>query len=101
LTYSVSAFLATEIVLTSLNKKYLLGSAKTTLDLIRRDFSYLKSLITKGEMSGLKPCLGASVARNRHALFAQPQIEEVTIETESDDKLVKKPVSGELNQGLS
>lgn len=55
LIYGAASLLATEIVLTCLNKKYLLGSAKTVLELLKRDFNYLKASILCRQFDGTKP----------------------------------------------
>lgn len=57
LLYASLCLLATEVVLTSLNKKYLLGSSKTVVDLIRKDFNWVKSKIQRKELDGLNPSL--------------------------------------------
>ncbi|KTD67848.1 hypothetical protein Lste_1006 [Legionella steelei] len=45
--YGLICFLATALVLTGLNKKYLLGSTQTVLELIRSDIIYLKNKCSK------------------------------------------------------
>lgn len=57
LTYGGVSLLATQLLLSYMNGKYLLDSSKTVIDLIRNDFNFIKSIITCSEYEGEKPTL--------------------------------------------
>jgi hypothetical protein len=52
--YGLICFLATTIVLTGLNKKYLLGSTQSTLDLIKNNIIYLKNKLSRKKLGRYK-----------------------------------------------
>lgn len=57
LSLGILSFVVSQAVLTGLNKKYLIDSTKSVLDLIKRDVIFLKSLLSKDVSQRITPSL--------------------------------------------